>query len=67
MLPQLILERSNVRELLEGGGVRVLTDLMSLAHLHVKRAGIVTQSNVIEAGEGMTDHQGIKEWYYQAS
>ena len=61
---QLILERSNVREVLEGGGVRVLTDLMSLAHLHVKRATLTTATNVIEAAPGATDH-GHKEWYYQ--
>ena len=58
------MERSNVREVLEGGGVRVLTDLMSLAHLHVKRATLTTATNVIEGGPNMHG-AGHKEWYYQ--
>ncbi|XP_047738471.1 dnaJ homolog subfamily C member 13-like, partial [Hyalella azteca] len=62
-LSKLILHRGNVREVLEGGGVRVLTDLMSLAHLHTQRAHLPTSSNCIEAGTTSTLH--LKEWYYQ--
>ena len=60
----MILEKGNVREAVEAGGVRVLTDLLTLAHLHVNRAVTVTQSNVIEASPDMT-RDSEKEWYYQ--
>lgn len=62
---KLILHRRNVRELLDAGGVRILVDLITLAHLHTSRAVIPTQTNVIEAGPGMQMvHE--KEWYYNA-
>jgi DnaJ family protein C protein 13 len=53
----------NARELVTCGGLRVLVDLLTLAHLHTGRAVIPTQSNVIEAGEGMTRNDS-PEWYY---
>ena len=60
---KLILHHRNVRDILESGGVRILVDLMTLAHLHISRAVIPTQTNVIEAGPGMHLVQE-KEWYY---
>ncbi|KAK3858864.1 hypothetical protein Pcinc_034976 [Petrolisthes cinctipes] len=63
-LNKLILEKSNVREVVEAGGVRVLTDLLTLAHLHINRAVTPTQTNVIEAGSDMA-RDSEKEWYYQ--
>lgn len=60
---KLILHRRNVRELIDAGGVRILVDLLTLAHLHTSRAVIHTQTNVIEAGPDMQIAQE-KEWYY---
>lgn len=60
---KLILHRRNVRDVLDVGGIQILVDLMTLAHLHTARAVIPTQTNVIEAGPGMKLVQE-KEWYY---
>ncbi|XP_076044368.1 receptor mediated endocytosis 8 isoform X2 [Oratosquilla oratoria] len=65
-LNKLILEKANVREAVEAGGIRVLTDLLTLAHLHVSRAIMPTQTNVIEASPDMA-RDSEKEWYYQGS
>lgn len=56
--------RRNVRELLEWNGIRILVDLMSLAHLHTSRAIVPTQSNVLEAAPNSGQGGGEKEWYY---
>lgn len=47
------------------GGIQILVDLMTLAHLHTSRAVIPTQTNVIEAGPGMKQIEE-KEWYYHS-
>ncbi|KAJ8925386.1 hypothetical protein NQ315_009217 [Exocentrus adspersus] len=60
---KLILHRRNVRDLLDVGGIQILVDLMTLAHLHTSRAMVPTQTNVIEAGPGMKLVQE-KEWFY---
>lgn len=60
---RLIQHQKNVRELLDVGGVRILVDLVTLAHLHTSRAVIPTQTNVIEAGPNMHLVQE-KEWFY---
>lgn len=65
-LNKLILEKANVREVVEAGGVRILSDLLTLAHLHVSRAVMPTQSNVIEASPDMA-RDTEKEWYYQGT
>ncbi|XP_050693547.1 dnaJ homolog subfamily C member 13-like isoform X2 [Eriocheir sinensis] len=65
-LNKLILEKSNVREVVEAGGIRILVDLLTLAHLHVSRAVTPTQTNVIEASPDMA-RDSEKEWYYQGS
>ncbi|CAL4077534.1 unnamed protein product, partial [Meganyctiphanes norvegica] len=62
-LNQLILEKTNVRDVVEAGGVRVLCDFLTLAHLHLTRAVMPTQTNVIEASKDVD--YGEKEWYYQ--
>lgn len=46
--------------------MRILSDLLTLAHLHVSRAVMPTQSNVIEASPDMA-RDTEKEWYYQVS
>ncbi|KAB7502591.1 DnaJ-like protein subfamily C member 13 [Armadillidium nasatum] len=63
-LSKLILEKENVREIVDSGGIKILTDLMTLAHLHVSRAVLHTTSNVIEASPDM-NRDTEKEWYYQ--
>jgi DnaJ family protein C protein 13 len=34
---KLILHRRNVKDLMDAGGVRILVDLLTLAHLHTSR------------------------------
>ncbi|KAI1292252.1 DnaJ -like protein subfamily C member 13 [Halotydeus destructor] len=64
-ISKLVLHRRNIKDFLDAGGVRVLSDLMSLAHLHVNRATVPTQSNVIEATEEMmAGADSAKEWHY---
>jgi len=60
---KLILHRRNVKEILDANGVRILVDLVTLAHLHTSRAVVPTQTNVIEAGD--MKQESHKEWYYE--
>ena len=62
----LILNKSNVKEILDSNGVRIFVDLLTLAHLHTSRAYVPTQSNVIEASADMLarSESAEKEWYY---
>ncbi|CAG9813597.1 unnamed protein product [Phaedon cochleariae] len=62
-IEKLILHPRNIRDILDMGGVQILVDLMTLAHLHTSRARIPTQTNVIEGGPGMKIAEE-KEWYY---
>lgn len=64
-LEKLIYHHRNVRDILDMGGIQILVDLMTLAHLHTARAVIPTQTNVIEAGPGMKQVEE-KEWYYHS-
>ena len=65
LLSQLVAESRNVKGLLDADGLRSLIDLLPLAHLHTRRAVLVTQSNVIEAGHDMQQPgEKEKEWYY---
>lgn len=64
-LTKLILHGRNVRDILESGGIRILVDLLTLAHLHTSRAVIPTQTNVIEAGPDMHIEQE-KQWFYNS-
>ncbi|XP_053615104.1 dnaJ homolog subfamily C member 13 isoform X2 [Plodia interpunctella] len=64
-LAKLILHRRNVSEILEWNGIRILVELMTLAHLHTSRATVPTQSNVIEGPAQSADSKGVdREWYY---
>ena len=65
LLAQLVNEPRNVKGLLDADGLRSLIDLLPLAHLHTRRAVLVSQSNVIEAGHDMQQPgEKEKEWYY---
>ena len=61
-IDSLILNKSNVKEILDGNGVKTLVDLLTLAHLHTNRAYVPTQTNVIEASAEM-ERDTEKEWY----
>ena len=62
----LVLNAANIKSLLDHGGVRVLVDLATLAHLHTTRAYVPTHNNVIEASADTMSSAGDteKEWYY---
>lgn len=62
-ISKLILNKKNVKDLVDVGGVRTLVDFITLAHLHTNRAVIPTQINVIEASPEMMVGTE-KEWYY---
>lgn len=63
-LHKLIQHRRNVRDVLEWNGIRILVDLMTLAHLHTARATVPTQTNVLEAAPNSGHSNVDKEWYY---
>ncbi|XP_039609400.1 dnaJ homolog subfamily C member 13 isoform X3 [Polypterus senegalus] len=62
-LNKLILNKKNVKDVLDSNGVRILVDLLTLAHLHTSRATVPLQSNVIEASPDMK-RESEKEWYF---
>lgn len=62
-IDSLILNRTNVKEIIDANGIKVLVDLLTLAHLHTNRAYVPTQTNVIEAAPD-TERETEKEWYY---
>ncbi|KAF4020599.1 hypothetical protein G4228_012493 [Cervus hanglu yarkandensis] len=62
-LNKLILNKKNVKDLMDSNGIRILVDLLTLAHLHVSRATVPLQSNVIEAAPDMK-RESEKEWYF---
>lgn len=61
---KLIQDKRNVKEIIDAGGLRILVDLLALAHLHTSRATVPTQTNVIEASPEMM-MMTEKEWYYR--
>jgi DnaJ family protein C protein 13 len=64
-IESLILNRSNVKDILDANGIRILVDLITLAHLHTQRAYVPTQTNVIEASPTNASYgDSEKEWYY---
>ncbi|KAH0627267.1 hypothetical protein JD844_002784 [Phrynosoma platyrhinos] len=62
-LNKLILNKKNVKELMDSNGIKILVDLLTLAHLHTSRATVPLQSNVIEASPDMK-RESEKEWYF---
>lgn len=62
-LNKLILNKKNVKDLMDSNGVRILVDLLTLAHLHINRATVPLQTNVIEASPDMK-RESEKEWYF---
>ncbi|VDK38091.1 unnamed protein product [Taenia asiatica] len=69
LLEKLVINKYNADEFLEADGVRVVTDLACLSHLHTSRAPVPTATNVLkgdadnpEAAEGGGATQ--REWWY---
>lgn len=60
----LLLNERNVKLFIDAGGIRCLVDLVTLAHLHVSRATVPLQSNVLEASASQKDADDEAEWYY---
>ncbi|XP_073686489.1 dnaJ homolog subfamily C member 13 isoform X1 [Garra rufa] len=60
---KLILNKKNVKDIMDSNGVRILVDLLTLAHLHTNRATVPLQSNVLEAAPDMK-RESEKEWYF---
>lgn len=63
-LNALIKNKKNVKEMMDVNGIRVLVDLLTLAHLHTTRAVVPFQSNLLEASPEMMQRDTEKEWYY---
>ena len=51
---KLILHRDNVAAVIQANGVKVLIDLLPLAHLHTNRAVVNSQTTAIEANPEST-------------
>ncbi|ULU09193.1 hypothetical protein L5515_000042 [Caenorhabditis briggsae] len=64
LLSKLALNKDNVRELIIANVLPLLVDLCVLAHLHVQRAKVQNQTNVIEASAEQMAEGGSEEWYY---
>nr|XP_027203282.1 dnaJ homolog subfamily C member 13-like [Dermatophagoides pteronyssinus] len=60
---KIIKQQTNIRTLLRSDGLLILIDLATLSHLHVNRAVIPTQTNVIEASPEMSRDSMEKEWH----
>ena len=58
-LNKLILHRDNAAEVIQANGVRVLIDLLPLAHLHTNRAVINSQTTAIEANPESTKQNQV--------
>lgn len=56
--------KSNSRDLIAAGVLPLLIDFCTLAHLHVQRAQLQNQTNVIEASADQLSAGGAAEWYY---
>ncbi|KIH65507.1 DnaJ domain protein [Ancylostoma duodenale] len=64
LISKLVLNKDNVRELIGSQLLPILVDLAALAHLHVQRAKIQNQTNVIEASSEQLSEGSSAEWYY---
>ncbi|PIO58384.1 hypothetical protein TELCIR_20182, partial [Teladorsagia circumcincta] len=67
LISKLVLNKDNVRELIGSSLLPILVDLAVLAHLHVQRAKIQNQTNVIEASADQLTEGNSAEWYYATS
>ena len=64
-IEKLMLHRDNVKYVINAGGVKLLIDIVTLAHLQKNRPKTtVLQKNAIIAGEELEAEMEEKEWYY---
>ena len=62
-IEKLLHHKQNVKIFLDANGMKMLVDLVTLAHLHTSRAYVPTQTTAIEASPDQhTDSE--KEWYF---
>lgn len=67
-IEKLMLQRDNVKHVINANGVKLLIDIITLAHLQKNRPKTtVLQRNAIIAGEDLEAEMEEKEWYYGAS
>lgn len=65
LIGQLVRHPGAVKGLLDADGVRVLVDLLPLAHFHTRRSLQPGQGNSIEAGrDALAPQEREKEWYF---
>ncbi|KAG1687435.1 DnaJ subfamily C member 13 [Nymphon striatum] len=62
-ISKLFLTKKNVKEFVDANGLRVLVDMLTIAHLHTSRATVPLQSNLIEGSPDMI-RDTEKEWYF---
>lgn len=63
LVGKLILNHRNIRDIIDCGGIRILIQMMCLAHLHINRAQVPLATNVLESSSAMS-RDSEKEWYY---
>lgn len=63
-LDKLMLNKDNVPAVIQSNGIRILLDLLPLAHLHSTRAVLNSMSMAIEANPDTVGGHQEKEWYY---
>ena len=62
-IDKLLYHKQNVKLFLDTNGVKVLVDLVTLAHLHTQRAYVPLQTSALEASPDQKSDTE-KEWYY---
>mmetsp|Transcript_15543 Transcript_15543/g.46103 ORF Transcript_15543/g.46103 Transcript_15543/m.46103 type:complete len:2307 (-) Transcript_15543:50-6970(-) len=65
-LAVLLRNRKNVKLFIDAGGLRALTDLVTLAHLHTTRANVPLQNDMLQASNSALAEDEA-EWYYSKS
>lgn len=63
-LKELIRNKFNVKQFIDAGGIRIIVELLVLAHLHTSRATVPMQTTMIEASVDQLKGYAEKEWYY---
>ena len=55
---------ANVKQFIDAGGIKLLVEIVVLAHLHTSRATVPLQTTMIEASEDQLLEFAEKEWYF---
>ena len=54
----------NVKQFIDAGGIKLLVEIVVLAHLHTSRATVPLQTTMIEASVEQLREYAEKEWYF---